>query len=351
MQDNIPDALIAAFQRHYDFPWNEPSLRNERLAWRAAWASALEQANAEVQAAWIAGQDEVRSQRPVQAAVDAPVAAPDVPGAGANALREYLKTCEQHSNAPDVGGAFACAFAAGFNFSALSAQAAPVAVGEREAFEAWYLEETKRRVIAMRKWSDDEIRSAHLNKQECGRYASTPVHMAWLSWQARAALAATPATVQVVLPEPDTSGMRLVNAGALQMVINALRRDADEGKAVRGEMADELLAGVSAPAAPIATVTRFHDLGGEIEWTGRAIAPVGASLYLAPQQADARDAAPAASEQDAQDAKRYRWMRSSPNPACDISLAKHFGGGRCQDFDALIDAAIAAQAANGGDKQ
>lgn len=33
---------------------------------------------------------------------------------------------------------------------------------------------------------------------------------------------------------------RTVNAGALQMVINALRRDAAEGKSVRGEMADEL---------------------------------------------------------------------------------------------------------------
>lgn len=31
-----------------------------------------------------------------------------------------------------------------------------------------------------------------------------------------------------------------VDAGALQMVINALRRDATEGKLVRGEMADEL---------------------------------------------------------------------------------------------------------------
>lgn len=39
-------------------------------------------------------------------------------------------------------------------------------------------------------------------------------------------------------------GMILVNAGALQMVINALRRDAEEGKVVRGEMADELLATV-----------------------------------------------------------------------------------------------------------
>lgn len=80
--------------------------------------------------------------------------------------------------------------------------------------------------------------------------------------QARAALAATPAkksnsaefdgiktSAPVVLPETAANGMRLVNSGALQMVINALRRDAVEGKAARGEMADELLAGVSAPAA------------------------------------------------------------------------------------------------------
>jgi hypothetical protein len=46
------------------------------------------------------------------------------------------------------------------------------------------------------------------------------------------------AAAQVVLPEPVPSGMRLVNAGALQMVINALRRDAEEGKVVRGELLD-----------------------------------------------------------------------------------------------------------------
>lgn len=40
MQDNIPDALIAAFERHYDCSWDTPALRNERLAWRAAWAEA-----------------------------------------------------------------------------------------------------------------------------------------------------------------------------------------------------------------------------------------------------------------------------------------------------------------------
>ena len=38
----------------------------------------------------------------------------------------------------------------------------------------------------------------------------------------------------------DTSRMVMVNAGALQMVRNALKRDADEGKASRGEMLAEL---------------------------------------------------------------------------------------------------------------
>jgi hypothetical protein len=44
---------------------------------------------------------------------------------------------------------------------------------------------------------------------------------------------------------PD--GWVLVDRGALNMVINALRRDAEEGRQVRGEMADMLSA---APAAP-----------------------------------------------------------------------------------------------------
>ena len=43
------------------------------------------------------------------------------------------------------------------------------------------------------------------------------------------------------------------------------------------------------------------------------------------------------------DAERYRWLRKSPNPACDIKLAEHFCCGRGEDFDAKIDAAIAAQ--------
>lgn len=44
-------------------------------------------------------------------------------------------------------------------------------------------------------------------------------------------------------------------------------------------------AGISAqqaPAQPVARVVRFNDLGGEIDWTGRTICPVGSLLYTAP---------------------------------------------------------------------
>jgi hypothetical protein len=44
-------------------------------------------------------------------------------------------------------------------------------------------------------------------------------------------------------------GMVLVNRGALNIVINALRRDAEEGRQVRGEMVD-LLSEAPASAAP-----------------------------------------------------------------------------------------------------
>lgn len=42
------------------------------------------------------------------------------------------------------------------------------------------------------------------------------------------------------LRKKDAARTRTVDSGALQMVVNALRRDASEGKAIRGEMADEL---------------------------------------------------------------------------------------------------------------
>ena len=52
-----------------------------------------------------------------------PAAAADVPASGAAALSEYLENCEQHAIVPDVGGAFASAFASGFNLA--TSQAAP----------------------------------------------------------------------------------------------------------------------------------------------------------------------------------------------------------------------------------
>lgn len=42
MRDNIPDTLIAAFERQYDTTWNDPQLRNERMAMRYGWAAAME---------------------------------------------------------------------------------------------------------------------------------------------------------------------------------------------------------------------------------------------------------------------------------------------------------------------
>ncbi len=40
MHDNISTALITAFEQHYDTRWDDAQLRNERLAWRAAWDAA-----------------------------------------------------------------------------------------------------------------------------------------------------------------------------------------------------------------------------------------------------------------------------------------------------------------------
>lgn len=66
------------------------------------------------QAAWHAGMDAGLAQAAQNSAAD-------VPASGAAALSEYLKTCEQHAIVPDVGGAFASAFAAGFNLAASQA--------------------------------------------------------------------------------------------------------------------------------------------------------------------------------------------------------------------------------------
>lgn len=78
-------------------------------------------------------------------------------------------------------------------------------------------------------------------------------------------------------PAQDTAavprGMQLVNAGALQMVVNALRRDAQEGKVVRGEMANELLgmkvdSDIQMTPCPSCGITGIHAC------TGAPIAPM-----------------------------------------------------------------------------
>jgi hypothetical protein len=50
------------------------------------------------------------------------------------------------------------------------------------------------------------------------------------------------AAIEQALNSQVPDGYVLVKSGALQMVVNALRRDAADGKTVRGEMADELIA-------------------------------------------------------------------------------------------------------------
>lgn len=60
-----------------------------------------------------------------------------------------------------------------------------------------------------------------------------------LGWDDRAAL-----------EQPSQSNTVAVDRGALKMVINALRRDAEEGRAVRGEMADALEGCVQPTPAP-----------------------------------------------------------------------------------------------------
>lgn len=132
----------------------------------------IQEPSAAEQAAWHAGLDEGRAQAAQNSAAD-------VPASGAVALSEYLKTCEQHAIVPDVGGAFASAFAAGFNLAASREAPAAVAVpDECAAFEA-------------------KFRHLDLSQKPDAwghaRYSHDAISLAWEAWQARAALAATPA--------------------------------------------------------------------------------------------------------------------------------------------------------------
>jgi len=68
-------------------------------------------------------------------------------------------------------------------------------------------------------------------------------------WNRRAALAAQPGAAGDVV---------MVDRAALHMVVNALRRDAEEGRYVRGEMADMLLAAAPTEAKPAHRACTCH---------------------------------------------------------------------------------------------
>lgn len=227
MQDHIPDALIAAFERQYDASWNDPQLRNERLAMRYGWAAAMEAKQCLHQ---------IQEPAPVQAAVDAPVAMQESIIAGAlfdfcgylttlskesaitaseaheaapmvDALKTWADKRDLHIDDADVHGwrAALSAQAApivvpddmpsteantkygesyGVDWVYEGKKAAPVAVGKREAFEAWC--------------SKRNPNVADLFARNGTIYLREAVRAAWEGFQAgRAALAATPAAALV----------------------------------------------------------------------------------------------------------------------------------------------------------
>ncbi|NIF85402.1 hypothetical protein F3J24_17990 [Comamonas sp. Tr-654] len=179
----------------------------------------------------------------------------NVPASGAAALSAYLQDCEQHSIVPDVGGAFASAFAAGFNLAtsqaapAQTAQQAPAEgfelwwedhmpkAGQSEAWAAWVeLHKAAPAAVAVpdereafeRSYAahaieyaglDDTLEAVQLrleeNRRDKDRYEHLHDSGAWVGWRlARAALAATPAAVEAPATERM---MQLVDAWFSQM--------------------------------------------------------------------------------------------------------------------------------------
>ena len=181
MQDKIPDALIAAFERHYDADWNLNQLRNERLVWRAAWAEAT---------------------KPCLHQITEPQAAPEA------------------AAVPD----------------------------EREAFEKW----ASFVGYNIKRWQAD----ANL-------YEDNGTEDAWIAWQARAALAATPA-----------AAARLSRAEAA-ITIRNLKREIAEKEAAAPVVLPEPDAYMDSEDA--------HRVGTSSDWvvTGDRRAPDDVALYTA----------------------------------------------------------------------
>jgi hypothetical protein len=71
---------------------------------------------------------------------------------------------------------------------------------------------------------------------------ATEVRFAKSDEEAQVVIDKIRAAIEQALNAQVSDGYVLVKSGALQMVVNALRRDAADGKTVRGEMADELIA-------------------------------------------------------------------------------------------------------------
>ena len=110
--------------------------------------------------------------------------AADVPASGAVALTEYLKDCDQHSIVPDVGGAFASAFKAGFNLAASPAQATQPEVVEalralhdslELALKLGHLSERALEIIIMQPATDVPMRSSTLAQVDAAVAAPLPL--------------------------------------------------------------------------------------------------------------------------------------------------------------------------------
>lgn len=116
------------------------------------------------------------------------------------------------------------------------ASAAAVAVpDEREAFEKW-----------ARSYGTWVVERDDVQSIDIASYTDVTVVVAWHAWQARAALAATPAAAaQVVLPEPDFQLKWSASAGRYSFS-KPITGDAD---CYTADTVRALLAGVSAPAA------------------------------------------------------------------------------------------------------
>ena len=120
-----------------------------------------------------------------------------------------------------------------------SHQAGVSAAAQRDALAARLAEIERAEPVA---WIEHELQGTglrHLHfERRPNQLRDEVVAPVWTALIARPAPAAA---------QERESGRRVtVDAGALQMVISALRRDAEEGRPVRGEMADALTATMAA---------------------------------------------------------------------------------------------------------